>query len=479
MRPLLLGLTLLVQAACSRPESPAAAAVAPASPPVVSALASPCPPDSGESSLFRGADGTVYLTWSGPGDHADERALRLATLAPGAEAWSAPRTIVSTPLLMENWADFASLTVATDGTLWAQWFQRPPGEEARGYDGWFARSTDGGISWSEPAPLGHEFVSLAPLSGGRVLAAWLESTRKRDPAAPRVRRDPLAPRPAKDPNAPYLPSMRLMARLLAPDGSTLQDWTVDPDVCNCCQTTLATLPGDRVLVAYRGHQPDETRDNGIALFDGTGWSTPRMLHHDGWKIAACPVNGPAADAHGQQVAVTWFTAAEGVARVQAKVSADGGATFGPAFPIDLGRPIGRLDLVSLPDGSSVVSWLESHTEQTAAGLYVRRLFPDGRMSAPLQVAATSAVRASGFPRLAVRPGADLPVVISWTDAAPSDPADPKSPATTRVLTAGFSARALTKEKTAPRASTPVRSLAVVRANAIEFLELCTVPSAPH
>ena len=40
--------------------------------------------------------------------------LALALLAPGAKAWSAPRLVVSSPLFMENWADFASLTVWID-----------------------------------------------------------------------------------------------------------------------------------------------------------------------------------------------------------------------------------------------------------------------------------------------------------------------------------------------------------------------------
>lgn len=427
--------------------------------------------DTGEPSLFRNADGTVCLTWSGPGDRPGERALRFATLAPGATAWSAARTIVSTPRLMENWADFATLTATGDGTWWAQWFQsRAAG--AHGYDGWCARSSDGGHTWTDPAPLGHEFVSLAPLSGGRVLAVWLESARVRAPAAPRA---------PKDPPAPYAPSMRLKARLLAPDGSTLRDWVVDPDTCACCQTTLALLPGDRAIVAYRAHTPDEVRDNCVALFTGEGWTPPRTLHDDGWRIPACPVNGPAADTLGERTAIAWFTAAAGVARVQAKQSPDGGLTFGPALPLDLGRPIGRLDLVMLADGSAVIAWLEAQTGLNAAGLYVRRMFPDGALSAPQLLAGMSAVRASGFPRMATRPGDDLPVVVAWTDVSSSDPADPKSSATTRVRTAGLSAAALVRS--APTASSAVAGgravRAAFRAGGVVFLELCATPAHPE
>lgn len=442
-------------------------------------LVGPGSAESGESSLHPGPDGTIYLTYAGPGRTEGERALWLATLGPGADAWSTPRAIVSTTLLMENWADFATLAAGTDGQLWAQWYQNLPGEESHGYGGWCARSTDGGATWTKPAPLGHEFVSLAPLSGGRILAVWLEPARSRDPSGPRRSLGEGGTRPAKDPNAPYAPSMRLKSRLLAPNGSTLQEWTVDPDVCTCCQTSLVTLPGDRALVSYRGHKPDETRDNCIALFDGASWGPPGILHDDGWKIPACPVNGPAADARGAHTAIAWFTAAGGVARVQAKQSVDGGLTFGPARPIDLGRPIGRVDLVTLADGSSVVSWLEARTELNAAGLYVRRLFPDGTLSAPLQIAATSAVRASGFPRMAVQPGADLPVVISWTDAVPADPSNPKSPATTRVLTARFAAASLTRQPDQARASDSNQAIAVVRNHAIQFLEICATPAKIH
>lgn len=442
--------------------------------PVLQPIGSDAPAATGTSSLVTGPDGTVYRTYAGPGLREGERALWLAQLAPDASTWSAPRAVVSTPLLMENWADFATLAVGTDGTLWAQWFQRPPGEDARGYDGWIARSVDGGANWSPPAPLGHEFVSLAPLSGGRVLAVWLASARSGDPAVARTKRDPHAPRPPKDPNAPYAPTMRLQACLLGPDGATLRDWVVDPDVCSCCQTTITRLSGDRVLVAYRGHTPDEIRDNSIALFADQAWSSPRLLHADGWKIPACPVNGPAADACDEHVAVAWFTAADGLARVQARQSRDGGAGFAPAVPIDLGKPSGRIDLVMLADGSSVISWMEASSSGVEAGLYVRRLFPDGKLSAPFLIATLSSIRATGFARLAARPGAGLPVVISWTEATPTDPANPKSPASTRVRAVQFTAVDLVPATASPIAVSTVR--AVVRGDVLAFVDLCTVPS---
>jgi len=373
---------------------------------------SPAGPDSGESNLVAGPDGTLYLTWCAPGRQPQERGLYLSSLAPDQRSWSAARQIISTPLLMENWADFASMTVGTDGTLWAQWFQRQAGEDTHGYEGWIARSRDAGSTWSTPALLGHEFVSLAPLSGGRVIAVWLESTRPpRPPGTPRP------PGVERKPGEPSPPSMRLRSHLLRADGTTAADWIVDPDVCTCCQTTLAVLPGDRVFVSYRGRTPAEIRDHRRALFDGNQWGAPSSLHDDGWMIPACPVNGPAADAKGENVTVAWFTMAGGAPRVQAKQSFDGGATFGPPLPIDLGKPIGRVDLVTLSDGSSILTWMESKSGDNAAGIYARRIFPGGQLSAAHLLADSSQARTSGFPRAAVR--GDGRFVLSWTQ--PGEP----------------------------------------------------------
>ncbi len=379
-------------------------------------LPTPAAADSQCANLVAAPDGTLYLTWYGPGGRAGERALKLATLAPGRAEWSAPHSVVSTPLLMENWADFASLAVGTDGALTAQWFQKPDGPEARGYDGWYSRSHDGGRTWRAPARLGHEFVALAPLSGGRTLAVWLESTRFHDRHAPRPSGNPPSATRHPQSPAPYAPSMKLLARLLAPDGSPLREWTVDPDVCTCCQNTAAVLPGDRVFVGYRGHTAEEIRDNKYSVFDlaaGT-WSAPATLKDDGWKIAACPVNGPAADSRGNALAVAWFTAADGVARVQARASSDAGRTFGAPVQVDLGRPLGRIETVMLADGSAAILWLEVGDAENVAGIYARRLWADGTLSEARLVATSSQARASGFPRAARRP--DGRIVMAWTQA---------------------------------------------------------------
>ena len=442
-------------------------------------LPSPAPANSHCSNLTAAPDGTLHLTYYGPAPASAPvvepaaRTLWHATLAPGATAFSSPRPIVTSPLLMENWADFASLAVGTDDALTAQWFQKPSSAaDAHGYDGWYSRSDDAGRTWRTPARLGHEFVALAPLSQGRTLAIWLESARVRDPhAAPRPKRDPNAPRPTRDPNAPYAPSMKLLARLLAPDGSSLGEWTVDPDVCTCCQNTVAVLPGDRVFAAYRGHTADEIRDNKFSTFDLTTrtWSAPATLRDDGWKIAACPVNGPAADTRGPAVAVAWFTAANGTPRVQASYSANSARTFTAPLVIDLGRPMGRLETVMLADQTALILWMEMGTAENAAGIYARRLWPDGNLSAPQLVADSSQARSSGFPRAALRLNGR--VVMSFTQPGETnqvrllelDPTTLKRP-TARAVTKSTSGTLNSQLSTLSVSTTP--------------LEFCIAPPFP-
>lgn len=371
-------------------------------------VVSPAGVDSREPNLHADREGRLHLTWCGPGERAGSRSVWLSMLEPSTQVWSPPRAVATSPRLMENWADFPSLIRATDGTLWVQWYEHLEESDGAGYSGWFARSVDDGQTWSAPAPLGHEFVSLAPLSSGRVLAVWLESFRSPHPAGSRSLEGIISKA-----GEPTSASMQLKSRVLAANGSTVREWVVDPDVCTCCQTALVSQPGDEAAVFYRGHTTQEIRDHCSARFTNGTWATPQRLHEDGWQIAACPVNGPAGDAREGTVCVAWFTLAHGQARVQAKLSRDGGTTFGAPLPIDLGQPLGRVEVVTLPDHSSAVLWLESKRSANATGLYARRVFADGSLSAAELLADVSSARAGGFPRAALRSTGRI--VIAWTE----------------------------------------------------------------
>jgi hypothetical protein len=142
--------------------------------------------------------------------------------------------------------------------------------------------------------------------------------------------------------------------------------------------------------------------------DGT-WTTPAPVHRDGWRIAACPTNGPAVAAAGDRVAVSWFTAAGDRAQVLVAFSSDAGATFAPPIRVDGGTPTGWADVLLLDDGRALVSWLERTGDGTGE-IRLRAVAPSGAETTTVTVARASSGRATGIPMMA-RAGAD--VIVAW------------------------------------------------------------------
>src|SRR5262249_44200392 len=138
---------------------------------------------------------------------------------------------------------------------------------------------------------------------------------------------------------------------------------------------------------------------------------PEPLSKDGWEIDACPVNGPAISSDGKNTAVAWFTGANDQLRVQVVMSADSGKTFGKPVRVDDGKPSGHVDVVSLPSGGALVSWVERGDK--GSEIRVRQIDADGTTHPALPVSAGSGTRSAGVPRMR-RSGNET--VIAWTDA---------------------------------------------------------------
>jgi hypothetical protein len=392
-------LATVVLAACGEPGPP---------PPVGAAVEVPSPAaeGSGEPNLFALRDGRVLLSWIEPAGTA-EHALRFAIL--DGDAWSEPRTAARGSRWFVNWADFPSIIELPDGSLAAHWLVRSGGGRYA-YDVWIARSFDAGETWGQPirphddgTHTEHGFVSLFPAAGDGLGAVWLDG---RNFAA-------------ADTNAAGshggAADMTIRYATIARDGSVREEAVLDDRTCECCQTTAA-MSDDGPVVAWRDRSADEVRDISFARRTGDGWSEPRSLHDDGWSIHGCPVNGPFAAARGRTVAIAWFTAAGDEPRVHVAFSADAGASFEPPIRVDDGYPAGRVAAVVLDDGSALVSWIEQVEE--GAEIRARRVRADGGASAATVLAAATAERAGGFPRMAL--GRDG-LIIAWTQ-----PGNPRS-----------------------------------------------------
>lgn len=334
------------------------------------------------------------MSWTEP----DPSGHRVAAAFFDGSTWGRPSTVAQGDRFFVNWADFPSIHAFGD-LLVAHWLWRG-GEGTYDYGVRLSWSVDGGASWAEPwtphedgTPTEHGFVSLFE-SGGAVWAAWLDGRAMVEPGGPmslRARSLPVSPAagPAAGPET-----------------------VVDDRTCECCQTDAAVADGVPVLV-YRDRVQGEVRDISVTRLLDSGWTDPVSVHEDGWVIGGCPVNGPAIAARDKRVAVAWFTAPEGRARVNVAFSEDGAASFGPPARVDSGQPAGRVDVVMLDDGSALVTWIE----RTPAGARIlgRRAAPGGTLGAPMTLADTDAGRAAGFPRIArLDPGR---LMLAWTDPA--------------------------------------------------------------
>jgi hypothetical protein len=185
---------------------------------------------------------------------------------------------------------------------------------------------------------------------------------------------------------------------------------IDPRVCECCPTA-AVVTADGPIAAFRNRSDDETRDIYVSRFEGGSWSEPKAVHADGWKIPACPVNGPALSASGRRVAIAWFTVKDEQGRAFATFSDDAGRTFGAPIRVDDAGSLGRVDVELLPDGSALATWIEFVDQR--AQFRARTIQPSGARSPALTVAGIERSRASGYPRVA-RHGDEL--VFAWTES---------------------------------------------------------------
>src|SRR5262245_205161 len=394
---------------------------------------SPAAEGSGDPSLSVGPDGLVYLGWIEP-VLPKGYALKFAVRSRDG-VWSTPRTITQG----ENRFD-TSILALPDGSLAAYWLTKS-GSGRHANDVNLSISRDGGRTWGK-AIVPHRdrtqtergFVSMIPANGG-IAMVWLNGPKMTggDPGAAEYGSADKARAGASQHTggddhqhtgggdrqhaggdheaAGHGPAasgmeMSLMHTMIGLDGKLGKEVLLDDRVCECCQTAAAPTP-DGMAVVYRDRSEKEMRDISIVRLKNGKWSKPQPLSKDGWEIHGCPVNGPAISSSGQNLAVAWFTAAQDQPRVYAALSADGGATFGPPILVGDGSPIGRVDVIALPSGNALVSWVEKIS--SGAEVRARIVRPDGSKAPAIVVAETS----SGVPRMKM---SGDEVVIAWTDS---------------------------------------------------------------
>jgi hypothetical protein len=372
----------------------AGAPTAPA-PLVVIPVASPAGADSGQPQLST-SDRGVLLSWI-------EKAGTRATLKFAerrSSGWTEPRVVASGDDWFVNWADVPSVVRLANGSLAAHWLQKSA-PDAYAYDVRLSYSKDDGRTWSEPftphhdgTPTEHGFASLFEMPGAGLGVVWLDG-RAMKPES-------------HDGHGSGAMSVRFAAFDLA--WKQTSDMPIDSRVCECCPTAAA-VTADGPIAAFRNRSDEEIRDIHVARFDNGNWSEPKAVREDGWKIAACPVNGPALSARGRDVAIAWFTVQNEQGRAFAAFSRDAGRTFGAPVRLDDTGSLGRVDIELLADGSAVATWIEFASQR--AQFRARRIERSGSTSAGLTIAGVERSRTSGYPRVAAHRDE---LVFAWTES---------------------------------------------------------------
>ena len=340
----------------------------------VNPLANPSGPGSLQAHWGIASDGSTLLSWL---EKSSDGALSLRyAIRRGAE-WSQPHVIVANRQFFRQPAESPSVISFPNGSLLAEWVEVPPGSgEAENL---FVSASKDGTKWSTPvmahrdrSPVQHALASMTASGDDEASLVWLEALKGED--APSA----------------------LKRTVVNSSGVVVKEETLDSDVCTCCPTSIVkTAKG--LLVAYRDHSPQDIRDIGIIRFENGRWQPSRILNADKWEINACPVNGAAAAARNNRVAVGWYTEAQDSPRTQLAFSGDGGATFSKPIRISTGNSFGHTSVALDDNGNAIVSWLEEGSGD-GVRLLARQVTSAG-VAGPVVEVAQGAQRGIGYPRL--------------------------------------------------------------------------------
>lgn len=306
-----------------------------------------------------------------------------------------------------NWADFPAISQQADGTVLTHFLPKNS-DETYGYDVAIIRSTNDGKEKLPPitphrdsTATEHGFVSCFNVEKDKTGIVWLDGrnyAKAKNEAA------------HGHDHGGTEAEMTLRFATINTAGKIADAAEIDPRVCSCCQTDAANFL-DGTIVVYRDRSEKEIRDISYLIYQNGQWSQPQAVHHDGWQIAGCPVNGPAVAASDQQIAVAWYTEADDNPRVLLSVSDDIKNGFGAPIQMNEQPTIGRVDVQFIDDNQLLVSYLEKENEQ--AFLKIKRLNTDLEVLETISVAPYDAARSSGFPRMTRSTDG---VYLAWTEA---------------------------------------------------------------
>ena len=363
-------------------------------------ITSPANENSHLPFLESDSNGNLFLSWVETDTSSGQSTLRYSMFEDG--NWTKPQNIASGDDWFINWADFPSILAQNGAITTAHLLKKIPGNAYSYNVNIYIKNEDG--SWLAPitphldsTATEHGFVSMVPWKSN-TLAIWLDGRRSHNRS-----------------DEEYFDldkAMTLRSAVITSDGTISQQKRIDKSVCDCCNTSIA-ITSKGAIAAYRNRTDEEIRDIYTSRYENGEWTEPEAVYNDGWKIAACPVNGPAIAAQDSTVLVTWFTAAEGTSTVKAAISKDYGAHFSTPFILNDSTAVGRVNTVMDTRGSGYISWIEKGKETNK--LKTKHIKSNGQLSEAITITNINSSRKSGFPQMALHDGK---LFFAWTKVDP-------------------------------------------------------------
>ena len=158
---------------------------------------------------------------------------------------------------------------------------------------------------------------------------------------------------------------------------------IQANVCFCCKTAVVAS-GEKVYAAWRHIYPGSLRDIAVARStdNGATFGPPIRVSEDGWKIDACPDDGPAMAADGHDgIHIAWPTLVAGdTPRKAIFYSTLKGDSFAPRVRLDAGdADPAHPQIAADHHTNTAVVWDERTSERRRI---VFRPVTDGAVEAP-------------------------------------------------------------------------------------------------
>lgn len=327
------------------------------------------------------------------------------------ETFSAPVKVNKTPeSVMSETEIHPQVAVGPQGRINVTWSHPLPGH--KGINIRFASSSDEGRHFSKPITVNHDLTptvhyidTLAVDDNGRIWVAWIDG-RARQAATAK--------------NEKYR-GFDLYTSWSDDDGKTFAPGhEIAAHSCECCRVALAPTPGGQIAAFFRKVYPGQIRDHAFAVLGaGQPAGKSHRVTFSGWKLKACPEQGPglAIGADGVRHGV-WFEASDGPTIWYGQLN--------PGHPPKHKRKIGGAGSshadVATHDGTVWIAWNQIGEKNNK--LMLRVSHDNGvNFDAPREIASTASATTS--PQLLVHDGQ---AYVAWnTDAglrlvaAPSNP----------------------------------------------------------